>query len=1200
MRLLHSAFCFLLFTLSFAVPGAQAQPLLSNQRVKILQVQTGCYVLDSLSVIPSTVTLTNPSNGQRMEGLLYRIADNQICFSRSDTTTIAVRVDFRVMPYCLGAPLFRIDTSQLARGEDHSIDGIAYNPYAQAPGRNLDFGGLDYNGSFARGLSFGNSQDLVLNSSFNLQMAGRLADGIEILAAITDENIPLQPEGNTRQLREFDRVYVQLSKGKGKLIAGDYDLLRPHSYFMNYFKRLQGLSFRVASEDKGKGVWSGDAGLAISRGQFARNQIQQQEGNQGPYRLRGNAGEQFIIVLAGTEKVWLDGRLMERGIETDYIIDYNRGEITFTNWRLITKDSRIIVEFEYADQSYLRSLTAFNVEYRRDKTRIYANTFSQLDSRTSTGINPLTPEQRRVLAEAGDDFTAALSSSIDTLPEFLPFRAQYRLTDTLAACGLRDTVLVFSTDPAEARYTARFSFVGQGRGNYVLDPGQVANERVYRWVDPDPITCLPRGDFEPVIQLSAPQQQQLYTIGAEHRFAKQSAARAELALSRKDLNRFSTLDSADDNGGAFFTSVRHTIPLARTGGFSRRTPPTPTDSIISTSYSPRADSSAWLLDLDAAYEWVHRHFRALNPYRDQEFLRDWSLTDIQGFGTVEQATENLGRAAFTLRRSSWGALQYGFAAFLRDTLYRGARHSARFDLNRAGWLFQAEGSFLDALNTGLRNRFFRPRVNASRTFDKLGGWRAGLYGERERNERRSIATDTLTANSFYYDLFRAFVESPSNKEKYALGAHLQRRQDYAPAGSNFARNTLATELNINGSRNIRRTLQLAGNFTWRRLEVQDPALTTQQPSESFLGRSDLNLTLWKGAFRSNTTYEIGSGQEPRLEFTYVRVRQGEGTHIWLDSLNNNDGIIQPNEMEPAPFSDQADFVRVPTVSNEFIRADYTNLLQSLQLEPRALWFNAAGIRKVLGKFALQSSLKTGRRTRQAPGVQAWNPLQWNVPDTALVAINSAVRHILFFNRAHPKWDLQGGYSDVWNKTVQTTGYEDRRNMEQFLRGRLNLSKALSAQASATWSTRFSDSEFFDNRDFRISTFVLEPQLNWLPSRQFRLTARYKYQTDRNILADDGEFARRHDLSAESLFNKAGAWALRSRLSFVQVNFEGATNSPVGFAILNGLQRGNNWLWNIGLDRQLAKNLQLGISYEGRQTGMGRMVHLGRASVGAVF
>ncbi len=1162
----------------------QAQPWLSNQRTKILDVQSGCYTLDSLTVIPASVAVLDAETGSRLTHLLFQVVDNQICFARSDTTTLHLRVAFRVMPYRMSAPLFRIDSSVLAQSRLGSgAEGIVYNPYAQgASSQSLNFGNLSYNGSFTRGISLGNRQDLVLNSSLNLQMAGRLGDGLEILAAITDENIPLQPEGNTRQLREFDRVFIQISKDKNRLIAGDYDLMRPQSYFMNYFKRLQGLSFHAQSPDKGKGVWQGNASIAISRGQFARNQIQQQEGNQGPYRLRGNAGETFIIVLAGTEKVWLDGQLMERGIETDYVIDYNRGEITFTSRRLITKDSRIIVEFEYADQRYLRSLAAFNLEYRHGNTRLYTNTFSQQDSRSSSGLNPLTPEQRRILALAGDDLRLAVSSSIDTIGEFVPFRAQYRLADTLSTCGQRDSVLVFSTDPTNARYTARFVFVGASRGHYVLDPSLVANERVYRWVAPDPQTCLPQGEYEPLIQLTAPQQQQLHTLGVEHRFAQQSVAVVEVASSRLDLNRFSRLDDADNHGAAIYSSLRHTWALGR-----RR--------------QLLADTSTWKLDLQAAYEWVQRRFRALNPYRDPEFLRDWSLTDIQGIGAVQPTNEHLAKVIIGLRQHAHMAWQYGFSAFVRDSLYQGVRHVTRLLYKQGGWHVDADGSLLQATTAGQRAVFFRPRVLAAYRFDQLGGWRTGLYGERERNERRTATpADTLVANSFFYDLYRAFVESPAGKDAYTLRAHWQRRQDYAPAGRDFARNTRATELNLQGSRQLRRTLQWAGNFTWRRLEVQDTALTNQRPAESFLGRTDLNLNLWKGALRSNTTYEIGSGQEPRLEFTYVRVRQGEGTHIWLDSLYNNDGIIQPNEMEPAPFSDLADFVRVPTLTNDFVRINYANLLQSLQVEPRAVWFNAQGVRRFLSKLALQSTVQTGRRTRPTSGVQAWNPLQWNIPDSALVAINAAARHILFFNRAHPKWDVQVGYSDLWNKTLQTTGFENRRTQEQFVRTRLNLSKALTGQAGLIWQTRLSDSEFFDNRDFRIATFSAEPQCNWLPSRQFRLTFRYRYQSDRNVLIEQGELARRHELALESLWNKAGDWALRSRLSWIQVNFRGATNTPVGFAMLNGLQNGRNLLWSIGLDRRLAKSLQLGISYEGRQTGMAKVVHVGRASVGAVF
>ena len=104
------------------------------------------------------------------------------------------------------------------------IPSYDYNPFLE--NASSDKRELDYNGTFARGISVGNNQDLILNSNFNIQLNGKLG-GIDVLGAISDNNIPVQPDGNTQQLQEFDRIFIQFSLKENKLIAGDFDLKAP-------------------------------------------------------------------------------------------------------------------------------------------------------------------------------------------------------------------------------------------------------------------------------------------------------------------------------------------------------------------------------------------------------------------------------------------------------------------------------------------------------------------------------------------------------------------------------------------------------------------------------------------------------------------------------------------------------------------------------------------------------------------------------------------------------------------------------------------------------------------------------------------------------------------------------------------------------------------------------------------------------------
>lgn len=1154
---------------------------LSNWRSKSLVVTGDSLQLDTLTIVAGTVSIFHSKSAKAIKD--FQVKNNIVIFEdASDIKGQSVDVRYRVFPYDLGKTYTHLDTTRIQVAEDGSYIGFNYDPYEKQQGI-IDFQGLNYNGSFARGISFGNNQNLVLNSSFNLQLSGNLGDDIEILAAITDSNIPLQPEGNTQQLKEFDKIFIQLKRRNNMLIAGDYELDRPNSYFMNYFKKLQGATFSNKTELSKKGILNSKASVAIARGKFTRNTITPQEGNQGPYKLQGREGERFIIVLAGTERVYIDGKLMSRGLEEDYTIDYNQAEVRFTNKQLITKDRRIIVEFEYANQTYLRSLYAINTEFTNKKWRLYLNAFSEQDGKNSTGAQELSPQERLLLANIGDRIDT-LVTGIDTLAEgFDPDRIMYEATDTTVHINGADslyTIIRYSTSPETARFVARFSDVGQGNGNYIVDASQAANGRVYTWVGPDTLTGLPMGQFEPVIRLAAPNKQQLFTFGAEYQLSPNASIHTELALSNNDLNRFSEIDNDDNTSLAVYTQFKSQKDLGK--------------------------KKNWQIQTNLNYELVQEDFRALNPYRSAEFNRDWNITQtlnapIQtSAGTIAEVNEQVAKAGLSLIRKNFGSIDYKYSRFLRGDIYDGYKHLLLGKINKGGFNINIESNLLESESDIEKTHFYRPKIDISKAFKKLNNWTIGVYAEREKNERSDINTDTLRLNSFYYDLAKFYLKSP-NSRLFSFGVNYTKRKDYAPFKENFVPTTLADEVNLNGNWNKSRRSQLRWNFTYRQLEILDSLRTNQQAQETYLGRLNYSLNLFKGAVSSNTIYEIGSGQEAKLEYTYLRVNPGEGSYQWNDY--NQDSIQQINEFEIPVYADSANYTRVTIATDQFIRSNSVQLNQSLFIKPKAIWFNKKkGIKKFLSAFSTKSNLRIVRRTRESNDITPWNPFQRNIADSSLVSTTSNIQNALFyFSQGKLKYDFQLGMMETQKKVVLVTGFESGNTEEQFFRIRWNLGKTFSTQFYIAQGARTNDSEFFNDRDYYIDFYKIEPQLTWASSKNiFRAILKYKFLDSQNTLFEDGEAATNNDFSLETTYRKNANTSIRTKLSFVKVNYIGEKNTPVAFAMLEGLQNGQNYIWNLGFERKLGKNVNLDISYEGRKSGILRTIHIGRAQVRATF
>ncbi len=1062
-----------------------------------------------------------------------------------------------------------------------------------------DLGGLDYSGSFSRGLSFGNRQDVVLNSSLNLQLSGAFR-GVDVEAALTDNNIPVQPEGNTQQLQEFDQVYIRVGREGQRLTVGDYELRRPEgAYFLNLFRRLQGAQYRgrfgaapgapgpagtlplgaPASGGVGGAPGGGPpaagtapspggqltvgASVAAARGQYRRQFLVPEEGNQGPYLLRGNEGERFIIVLAGSERVYVDGELLTRGQDYDYVIDYNAGELTFTPRRIVTKDLRIQVEFEYAERAYFRSLflTDGQWEAAGGKGAVRWSFYSEQDARNQPVDATVGDRERDALRAAGDSLDRALAPAFDTA-SFAAGQIRYRLVDTLGF----DSVFRYTTVDTGQLYAVSFALVGAGKGDYVLAQS-LANGRVYEWVAP--VAGVPQGDYAPVRRVPAPLSRQILSVGGTWRPLAGGEVYAEGSLSRLDVNTVSDRDDADDAGLAGVAGFRQELRL---GG----------------------DSAASTLVLDARYEWTSARFRPLENYRPIEFSRDWNLglfPSGQDRREERWLTSGLAWRGRPGRRAGLRLDRFRRGPGGAD--YDGWRPSGELAWAQGGFRGTVSGSYLTARQDSAASSFWKQRLDLTQ---RLGGpWSARLYGEIDDVRFRAPGSDSLTAATIYYDLVQVRVaRDDSAANRYGVTYRL--RRDKGPRGEDLALSAVANELIVDGGLRPAPGQRIDWTLTARDLNVLDTALIPAEAERALLGRVSYGFGALRGLVSGDLLYELGTASEPRRNLAYVPVPDGQGQYVWNDY--NDNGVQELDEFELAVFQDQADFIRVFTPTDEFVRADVLGAQYSLGLQPKARWPSAEGPGGFFTRFSAQSIAQFNRRVLEGSGAAAYWPLAGEVPDSSLVSLTALTRNTIWFNRSRPDFGLEYTFSANRGRNLLNGGPEDRRTRTHEAVLRAALGRLLNLRLEARAGRRDLDSEAFATRSYALPFTELEPRLNLQAGTVWRAGLRYGFGRSRNRLG--AETLTRHEAGLEGRWNRVGRSSLDASASVVLVDYAGAADSPVAFTMLEGLQDGTNWLWQLNWDRRLSRFLQLSLQYEGRKTGAVPIAHVGRAQLRAIF
>ncbi len=1015
------------------------------------------------------------------------------------------------------------------------------------------FDGLNSRGSLVRGIRFGNNQSASVQSSLDLQLTGNLTEEIGINAVISDNNVPIQADGYTQQLQEFDKVYVELFNKNSKIRAGHIDLIQENDFFGNFNQKVTGLQVGTELTHNNDSKTRVQVAGSVTRGEFATKKIVGQNGNQGPYRLSGNNNELYIIIVSGSERVYLDGVLMTRGENQDYVINYNTGELTFTSNRLITDNSRITVEYLYANRSYSQFLMYAGVEHESEKFRIAGHFYSNGDSKNNPLNENLSDADKQILADAGNN-PDEMYNTTAVLTEYDPDKNLYR---KIIIDGIE--IFEFSDNPEEELYQVTFTYTGNNNGNYIQSNVEI-NGKIFQYVPP--IDGIRQGNYEPIRQLIPPKRLQLYTLNSQYKL-KNGIIGIDLGMSNEDLNLFSDKDDGENVGLA-----------GRIYG------------------NQNFEFNAWKLQPQLEFSYIQKNFNSIQRLRSVEFTRDFNLKD-----ELSEANQTYLRIGLVSSYQDSLKMNYNLHYLQNQGQYNGVKNDLNLNYQSGKNYAQANFSLLNAENKSLINpdlepdksQFLRYQALAKRKLWKsvwVGAQYAGEVNEIEDHLNFSEGNN-LSNLSFRWDEIQAMAGIGDTAKIHAQLTFYNRRDDSVRLGI-MQRLTKSNGLILQSKLINKQEQRLEMMAHYRSVDY----IFEDHPHENYItGNIRWYRSFLRGGMVVNAFYELGSGVEPQREFEYVKVTDGTGIYKWTDY--NGDGLEQLDEFEVAEYQDEANYIRVYTNTLEYVKTNKNNFNFSLRLKPKEL-LNSEN--KFLGRWMLQSSLQSSNSLLKEGKTLEWNPF---VDSDNMLSKMQSMRSSLNFNQGGQyKWSSSYTYSQQETKSFVFTGTESRNSKSHLLNAKYRPWDNFYFLAEGENIRTQSRSDLFESRRFIIESWRMKPQISYQVESKFSAALNYTYQNKSNRTGL--EKLNQSNMGTEIQWNDGSKSSLLATFNYIKNDFTGNAQSVVGNQMMEGLKPGNNFVWQLMVQRQLNSYLSVNISYDGRKTEENKTIHTGSVQIQARF
>lgn len=1121
-----------LFLLCFAIGWSiQSQTVSKDFRVNTIFIEKDSIQLDSVAINPEKFKVFNALS-KEIPPAEYSVDFSNAILRINSKKYAKIRVEYFRIPNFITKVYTPFDEKFIMENRTDTDKLYSLTSTKKATEIKL-FSGLQTSGFITRGISSGNNQNAVTNATLDLKIVGKLSKEVSLRAAIFDTNIPIQENGYSQKITDFDRIFIEMFTDNWGVKAGDISLENKDSYFMPIRKQITGLRVEAKINDHLKVAASG----AVTRGEFNRYRVTGNEGNQGPYKIYGPNNDPAILIIGGSEKVYINGIQIERGENKDYTIDYNLAEITFNTTYPITNDMRITIEYQYANRNYTRFLTYEEAVYKSQKLNISGYFYSETDAKNQPLQQNLTELQKNKLAAAGNnpDLMVAESAFIDTFDE-------NKLLYKKVANGATEA-FEYSENPNDELYFVTFTNVGIDKGDYALKRS-TANGNVYEYVGAG------LGSFSPVIKLTPPTKQETFVLKSEYNFSQKTTLNSEIAISNNDANLFSSKD--DGNNVALASKLKWEQILI---------------------------DKKWQLKSIISHELAQKNFRTEQNWESIEFNRDWNIL-------TNNATKNYFQSEIFLHNKKNDLVSYRFNHLSYTDIFSGNKHELASKITLKNTLFSLNSSFLNNISTAEDNSFFRAKATIEQDFNKK--WIGGFINY-ETNSRKNSSTQEFINTSHRFKEYEAYLGIGDSTNVFTKLGFNYRNNDSIKSNT-FTRINDRKTFYAQSKLIQKKQTNLSVYANYRHTKNT----FTDHIEKSLNSKIIFNQQLLNRSINLGSVYETSSGNISRQEYIYVKTEPGLGYYTWIDY--NSDGIKDFDEFEIAEFKDQAEYLRLPKPNIQFIATQRAKFTQSITLNPKA-WASQKGLKKIISKLYNQSFLSVENEQERIGNSFNFNPFDLN--ENKLLGLTLNLRNSLYFNKNLQRYSITYTVGKTRNKQQYFIGSQENN---------LKLHQITVAHKFRTFwlfellgKTAINDlsTENFNNRNYSIHSNEIQPKISFLYNENNRFTAFYHFKNKKNHLLEF-ENLDQHKMGVEYWYRSKKKNQISANVNLFSNDFTGNTNTPVAYQMLEGLQAGKNYTWNLVFNRKLNAFLNLNLNYVGRKSEASKTIHIGNIQLKAVF